>query len=105
VVINNLNSMGTGIAPVEADTPLVIDPNAVLTGSLAFEQFQPVSWWNAQVLKRGCDSKLQQLATSPLLDGFEPLDANTVGEGLGVRTAEREDHASMLTHIDSIVSR
>ncbi len=36
-------------APSEADSPLVVDPNAVLAEALAFQSFEPVSPDGCQV--------------------------------------------------------
>jgi hypothetical protein len=43
--------MGIPIAPAEADSPLIIDPDAVLTGAITTQLFQPIAWWQCQVLE------------------------------------------------------
>jgi len=42
--------IGTSIVPGETDTPLVIDTNTVLTGTIAPEQFEAVTGRHAQIL-------------------------------------------------------
>jgi hypothetical protein len=39
VIINDLHSLGAGIAPQEAKALLVIDADAVLTGPIPFQGF------------------------------------------------------------------
>ena len=53
VVVDNLNVEGFGfsVGPLEADTILVVDTNAVLPGAITLEGFQPVSSLRAQVFK------------------------------------------------------
>jgi hypothetical protein len=42
--------IGTSIVPGETDTPLVIDTNTVLTGTVAPKQFKAVTGRHAQIL-------------------------------------------------------
>ena len=52
MIINNLNSFGTPLIPLEDDAPLFVDPNAVRTPEVAFEGLEPVSRRRPQVLHR-----------------------------------------------------
>jgi len=38
--------------PCEADSELIIHPDAVLPFSVTFQRFQPVAWWHSQILQR-----------------------------------------------------
>src|SRR4051794_38910801 len=40
--------------PLEADTPLLIDPDAELPSTIAFQRFKPVALQNAKIVERGC---------------------------------------------------
>lgn len=51
MVINYFDFFGTRIRPDETDTPLVIDPDAMLARPLSLQRLQPVSRWRAQVSK------------------------------------------------------
>ena len=51
VVVGDLNFSGTLIRPFEANTVLVVDSDAVLTGSIAFKLFETIAWWDPQVLE------------------------------------------------------
>ena len=67
MVVNNLNTIGIACPPVKADTPLVVDPNAVLTFAFTVQPFEPIAWGNTQVIE--CDSTVQhpQFSKSNLL--------------------------------------
>jgi hypothetical protein len=43
VVVHNFNVNGTHVRPDEADAPLVIDTNTVLTLSIAFQRFKAIA--------------------------------------------------------------
>jgi hypothetical protein len=44
VVVHNLNFKSIGIDPPEADSPLVVDPNAVLPFAITRKRLQPIAW-------------------------------------------------------------
>jgi hypothetical protein len=46
MVVNNFYVSGFIFDPFEADSPLVVDANAVLTRTGSLEFFKPVSWWS-----------------------------------------------------------
>jgi len=51
----------TILCPYETDTPLVIYPNAVLTNSVTFQWFQPISGRYAKVVKKQGPIQLSKL--------------------------------------------
>ncbi|HSH42611.1 MAG TPA: hypothetical protein VK973_10860 [Arenicellales bacterium] len=51
MVIDNLNPISMAIRPDEADPPLLVYKDTVLTRSPAFERFQPVSRRNTQIVQ------------------------------------------------------
>jgi len=58
VIVSDLDIEGVAVVPCEADSPLVVDPNAVLPLSISFQLLQAVSGWSSEVLKR--DRAMQQ---------------------------------------------
>jgi len=66
--------MGIALLPDKADTPLVIDPNAVLPFSVACERLKPVAWRRSKVLELGDSIQLAQL---PPGNTSERLEAAT----------------------------
>jgi hypothetical protein len=57
VVVNDLDVMRIPL-PAEAHTPLLVDANAVLPGSLALQLLQAIARWDAEIVEllRGVDS-------------------------------------------------
>ena len=66
MIIYNLNILRCPTLPAKTDPPLVIDSDAVLAFSLAFQSFQSVAWRRSQIskllLRRGgiADSNARQ---------------------------------------------
>ncbi len=52
MVIGNFNFIGISLFPHEADPPLVVDPDAILSFSIAGKLLQPVSRRNPEILER-----------------------------------------------------
>jgi hypothetical protein len=54
VVIDYLNFgwAGRTIRPLEADSPLIVDANAVLSFAISGERFKPVSWKSSKIQQR-----------------------------------------------------
>jgi hypothetical protein len=52
MIVDNLYPVGIFLSPLETDSPLVINPNAVLPRTISRELFQPVRGRNPKILKR-----------------------------------------------------
>ena len=61
MVVCDLDLMRVALPPHEAQTPLVIDANAMLTRSVVFERFQPVARRRPQIQQVGCRIQNLQL--------------------------------------------
>jgi len=44
MIVRYLDVVGVAVAPAEADSPLIVDPDAVLTGAIATQLLQPIAW-------------------------------------------------------------
>lgn len=97
MVVNDLHLLWSSFGPHEADTPLVIDPDAVLPGSVALQRLEPVSRRNAEIVKHLRGSHLTKL---PQCNRMNPrIDrphAFASPQSLGVLVAERPDHGTMI---------
>ncbi len=47
MIIDDFNIVGMTCLPSEADAPLLIDPDAILSSSIAGQLFQTVARWNS----------------------------------------------------------
>jgi hypothetical protein len=97
MVIHDFDALGTVVAPYEADAPLVIDPDAVLAGALATQQFQPIAGWRRQVAQLLSLVKLQQLALGNTLHIVgEATREPPMKQRLCIPISERADHSPRL---------
>jgi hypothetical protein len=62
VVIDDLYITSIAGAPSEANAPLIVDPDAVLTSPVAFQRFQSIPRWNAEKVESRRRIDLQQLS-------------------------------------------
>ena len=51
MIIDDLDFEGVIAFPFEADSPLLIDPNAVLAFAFSFERFQAIAWWCREIIQ------------------------------------------------------
>ncbi len=91
VVVHDLDIMRSAVFPVEAQTPLVIDPNAELTSAIAPEAFQAIPRRGAQEFQGLGSVQLCQFPFGHPLDCAKPFGASTLEQGLGVFAAEGSD--------------
>jgi len=62
VVVDEFDIIRTSFMPGEAESPLGVDPNAVLATSITSQSLEPVTRWDAQVFDIGCCVQKLQLA-------------------------------------------
>ena len=91
MIIDDLDAFRSGICPNEADTPLIIDPNAVLPETVALKRLRTVSGRRHQVPKFNCGSDHSKL---PLRGRFDVPPARhpfAFEQGFGIGAPERSD--------------
>ena len=88
VIVDNLDIFGSAVYPTKAESKLTVDADAVLSGTVASERLQAVSWRNPQVLKRHRDFELPQFASCHGLKGTELPNTTTIGKCLGLFALE-----------------
>ena len=62
MVVNDLNPFWTSVAPLEADTPLIIDSDTVLPRTVTAQTLEPVARRNPEVFQTARSVNLTQLA-------------------------------------------
>jgi hypothetical protein len=84
VVVDDFDVVRIPGSPTEADTPLLVDPNAVLTSPAAAEPLKPVSRWTSEVIEGLGRIQHEQLSVSgPLKGRRKALVAHTAEDLLG----------------------
>jgi hypothetical protein len=79
VVVHDLDAFGAGGSPAKANAILVVDADAVLTGSVALHGFESVSGRNPEVIEPTRDLQLSELAPSDRLDADKPRHPQSAG--------------------------
>src|SRR5690625_2545166 len=92
VVVDEFDIVRTSISPDEAETPLRVHSDAVLSTTIPDEAFQAVPRWDPQVLDvlRRVD-QLELPQGRSLHCPVDALDVLLVPDALGVLAAERSD--------------
>jgi hypothetical protein len=92
MVVDDLHVFGVIAPPDEADPELIVDPDAVLPGSIAAERFQPVTRWGSQVPERVGSIEVDQFAAGNLGNSFEPPNAHSFEKRFRLFRPEGADH-------------
>jgi hypothetical protein len=92
VIVHDLNFVSIPLAPNEAKTPLVVNPNAVLSLSAAMQSFQAISGGRCQIAQFRGAVQLPELAPRDALDSLKAAARLPAVKSLGFRAAERLDH-------------
>ena len=61
MVIDDFNVMSVALMPFKANTPPVVDPNAVLPLTISAQGLQPVGRWEAKIVQVKSGMKHDQL--------------------------------------------
>jgi hypothetical protein len=93
VIVNDLDLLRAGGCPHEADAPLVIDTDAVLTSPSALQRFQTVPRRDTELSKCDGGAELTELAQCRALDPrVERSDSLSIPQPFRVAVGERPDH-------------
>lgn len=96
MVVHDLNVVGIPVAPNKADTPLIVDPNAVLSLSVSVERFQPIARRRCQVPQISGNIQLAQLPLSYPLESLKPFYMLPGMKPFRLPRPERLDHQLIL---------
>ena len=98
MIIHDLDLVGVPITPDETNPPLVIDANAVLSGPVSRQRFQPVAGWHTQILQRPRTVQVFELAPRRVLNvGWQPPRMLTPKNPRRLRIGEANDHNGILS--------
>jgi hypothetical protein len=94
MIVYNLDLVGLPFMPLEADAPLVVDPDAVLPKAVTFQSFEPVSPNGSQVIETGrCMEPSKPFSTSPL-NAAKLAAAEAVVQCLRLFASKRSNHSN-----------
>ena len=104
--IDDLDVQGIAVFPAKANSPLIVNANAVLTGAVALELFEPVARRHAKVVDRVSGIDRDELSEHRALElGGEAPNGLAAEETLGISVGEGFDHSGIVTRCDHNVKR
>jgi hypothetical protein len=86
----------TTLLPNETNTPLIVDADAVLAGSIAFEALQPICRRDSKVVENDRPIEQTQLSQRDILDvrGQSPAPP-TIPDTFGFPIRKASDHPTL----------
>ena len=105
MVVAEFNIMGIAISPNEADAPLIVDADAVLSRAIAFQGFQAVAGRQGQVAQFARANKLRELPQGHALNlRRQAVVAPPLPQPLCFPTSEVGNHCFNLSSHDNMSS-
>ena len=92
MVIHDLHVVGVAIAPDKADSPLIVDADAVLALAVASQPFETIPRGSRKVAEFDGGIKDSQFPSRHLLEGLKALDPFAAVQMLRIFRAEALDH-------------
>jgi hypothetical protein len=96
MIIHNFDIADIAFFPFEANSPLIIDANAVLPMPVAFQRFKLIAWRLLEILKGSGAIQIEQFAPRRPLKGLKADDTTIIKKRGGIATSERLDNASTI---------
>ncbi len=96
VVIHYLDISRTYFGPYKADSPLIVNANAMLTLSVTLQSFQMVSGRGLHEIQRLSSIQLRQFPLSHRQESSEPARTLALVQCQRVFALERLDHAGIV---------
>lgn len=96
MIVHDFDRVNVAVSPLKANTPLIIDADAVLPLPVPLQALQPVPRQIRERLQIGRGIHDVQFSQGGSLDRLEPAHRFPAEEAPGVRAAERLDHTLML---------
>ena len=91
MVINNLDIFWPIWRPHKAHAKLIVDADAVLSGTITFQRLQPIAGWHPQIVENSRPIKLCKFSPCHRLDVRESLYALPTKQALRIGALEGLD--------------
>ena len=69
MIVDDVNLFSAALAPYEANPPLIVDSDRVLSLAVALKRFEPIAWRLTQIVQCADAIEQQQLTTSLPFNG------------------------------------
>ena len=94
MIINDLHVICIQAMPAEADPPLAVYTNAVLTFAVARQRFQTVAGRNSQRIESNGRRQVEQLSQRYAFDPSKPPGPMSAKKFFRIIASERANHSS-----------
>lgn len=92
MVIHNFDIACITIFPSEANSPSIVDANAVLPLPVAFQSFKLIAGWLPEILDGPGAMQIEKFAPRLPFKGLKTINAAIIKKHGGVAASERFDH-------------
>lgn len=93
MIVDYLHVVCVPLLPTKTDSPLVVDANAVLSGTITCQLLKAIAKGHAQVVERSGRIKLDKLAERDAVNALRQLpDRLSVEEAFSILIPETADH-------------
>lgn len=92
MIVDDLDAMGVTVMPNEADTPTIVDPDAVLSSTIAFQPLQSIARRRFQILQADGSVQHIELPNRDLRDRSKGRHGNPREEPFRSAILEALDH-------------
>ena len=99
VVVNNLDVIDAITLPAETDSPLIVYPNAVLAGTVAFQRLEPVARRRIQFIERRNKIKLYQFSDGNTANRLPAAACSRFEKPPRLAVGETVDHSDLLYNV------
>jgi hypothetical protein len=91
-MLGDLDVVRIPFAPDEADAILIVNPDAMLPSSRAFQWFQTITWNRTQIVQADSPVQHQQLAPCDRMECLKGLGWKIIEDPFSIRAAEALNH-------------
>jgi hypothetical protein len=96
VIVHDFHVVSVTLSPHEAETPLLVDPNAVLPLSAAMQCFQAIAGRSCQIAQFGGAVQLPEFSPCDALDSLKAAARLPTLKSPSFSATERLDHDSIV---------
>lgn len=97
MVVADFHVVGVAISPSEAHTVLIVDANAVLSGTVSLECFKAIARWYAKIFQHHSRIQIFQFPASRTLDVHKAANAYSAEKSFPVPISEGLEHGVSYT--------
>ena len=95
MIVNDLNTVGVTLDPLEDHMPLIVDANRVVALQISAQLLESVRWRHEQIIETGCSINHGKLSFGWPCYSLELTNEAFIEQVLGTPVAKRLDHAAL----------